>query len=206
MLELIESTWPYRFTFGVSFFLFFGLLDWWRHPADPRRAREYLFLLATGVVAVVYGIVHDHITATISHAYFAVGKELDADPRPFRWAVTVLAMKASFGPGLLAGVALLLVNNPSPRRPQLPYALLARAAAIPLVVAVLGAVLFAPLTGIDPLRLRASAVRVLPAADVEAFLRVNRIHWGSYAGAAAGTVVACVWARRRRVRLPPPVV
>ena len=37
------------------------------------------------------GLVHDHITATISPEYFLQGKELVTDPRPFRWAVSLLA-------------------------------------------------------------------------------------------------------------------
>ena len=79
-----------------------------RHEDNLTRAREYAFLLYAMVVAAAYAIAHDHVTATISPEYYLYGKGLAQDPRAFRWAVTLLAVRAGLAPGLLGGTALLL--------------------------------------------------------------------------------------------------
>ena len=76
------------------------------------RAKEYAFLLYAMLVAAAYAVAHDHLTATISPEYFLYGKGLAQDPRPFRWAITPLAVRASLAVGLFGGAALLLANNP----------------------------------------------------------------------------------------------
>src|SRR5437588_1818678 len=81
----------YRVPLGFAFFLVLGVHDWLAHRESPKRAKEYLYLLYGMTLAIIYGVAHDHVTATISPYYFLVGKELELDPRPFRWAVTVLA-------------------------------------------------------------------------------------------------------------------
>src|SRR5207248_2159371 len=63
-LEALSATYPYRVLAGAIFFLTLGVIDRVRHPEDPRRAKEYLFLLFAMTAAILYGIAHDHVTAT----------------------------------------------------------------------------------------------------------------------------------------------
>ena len=105
------------------------------HPENPTRVREYGFLFSAMGLAVIYGFVHDHITASVSPEYFLHAKGLADSPHPFRWAVTVLAAKATYGPGALCGAVLLIANNPKPDRPQLSYAELFRICSVILASA-----------------------------------------------------------------------
>jgi hypothetical protein len=158
------------------------------------------------LAAVAYGVVHDHLTATISRQYFLYGKGLAGDTRPFRWAVTVLAARASFGVGLLAGVVLLVANNPRPERtpPPLPYRALMKLSLVPLAFAGLTALVAGAVNLIAHVG-SAQASELLPVSEsvpqrVQAFTVVWAIHAGSYAGAQCGTIVTAllVVARRRK--------
>jgi hypothetical protein len=164
------------------------------------RAKEYAFLLYAMLLATVYAVAHDHVTATISPEYFLYGKGLAEAPQPFRWAVTLLAIGAGLAPGLLAGAALLLANNP--RRighpPQLAYRALVRLSLLPVaaagVLAVVGGVVNAYLQiGTT----RAVALGVVPER-VWRFVIVWAIHVGSYAGALLGCIAAAVLVVRLR--------
>ena len=203
-----EATYPYRVLAGTIFFLVLGVYDLRKHPENPRRAKEYLFLFVAMVLAVVYGVVHDQITATISPEYFIFGKLLDFDPPPFRWAVARLAAKASYGVGLLAGAFLLIANNPSKKRQQLPYRELLRLVLLPLGAAALGAAIGGLLYSFDLFHQRPRVSYFVDKPDIPRFLIVWGIHTGSYVGGGAGTLAAVVvvLARRRRRRIPEPVV
>jgi len=173
------------------------------------KASEYAFLLYAVVVAAAYGIAHDQVTATISPEYFLLGKGLASHPEPFRLAVTLLAVRASCGTGLLAGAALLVANDPRRRgKPwHLPYAALVKLSLIPLALAAVAAIVAgianaSALVGSDT----AAALGVAPTR-VRPFVIVWAIHAGSYAGALLGTAVsvAVVVARRRAgIRDPSP--
>jgi hypothetical protein len=195
-----DESFAWRLGLAVALFATLGVRDRLRHPEDPRRAKEYLFLAFAGALAVAYGVAHDHVTATISREYFWRAKGLVYDPRPFRRAVTVLAARASLGPGLLAGAALLLANNPAPARPSLGYPALARLALVPLAAAAGGAALGSALFAADVFELREAAVDFAGNPGATRFLVVWGIHAGSYAGAAIGTAAAVVLVRKRRRR------
>jgi hypothetical protein len=155
-----------------------------RRPRDPRRAKEYAFLLLTTVAATLYAVAHDEVTVTISPEYFLVGKGLADDPRPLRVAVTLLAIRSSWWVGLAGGAVLLLANNPrAGGPPQLPYGLLVRAAlTAPTCAAVVACVL--------------GLLTYAMAADALAAVRM--VHLGSYSGGAVGTVLAVAQVLRRR--------
>jgi hypothetical protein len=197
-VELFERTYPWRFAIGVTFFLVLGVQDWIRHREDPKRAKEYLFLLYAALVAIIYGVIHDEVTATISREYFIYGKQLDFDPPPFRVAVAILATRASYGVGLVAGALLLIANNPSPTRPKLGYRELMRLALLPLALAASGAVVGGALYAFDAFHLHARALELVPEHSVARFLVVWGVHTGSYAGAALGAIVSIVLVRLRR--------
>jgi hypothetical protein len=207
VLEAWNALMPYRLLFGLAFFVVLGVRDWRRNPADPRRAKEYLFLAFAALVAGAYGVAHDHVTATISRDYFLEAKDLKHDPLPFRLAVTWLAFRASYWVGLLAGAALLIANNPSPRRAQLPYRELARLCLLPLATAAVAAAVGGALFGLDVFSLREATRDYVASSGATRFLVVWGIHAGSYAGGAAGVVAAVVLAMRSRARgARPPAI
>jgi hypothetical protein len=187
---------------GAAILAAMALLDYWRHPDNPTRLKEYAFLLYATLVAVAYAIAHDHATATISPEYFLRWKGLADDPRPFRWAVTVLAVRASVATGLAAGTVLLVANNSLPGRklPRLSYGELARLSLVPLASAALLAVAW----GVINARLRigaATASGYVATERVRAFVTVWAVHAGSYAGALVGIVLGgFMVAVRRRER------
>jgi hypothetical protein len=159
-----------------------------RHPQNPTRAKEYAFLVYTTLAAILYGIVHDQVTATLSPEYFVLGKGLYVDPVPFRWAVAKLAARASFGMGLLTGASLLVANQ-SRRSRRLGYRDLIFASLIPLASALAGAVVFGAINAF--LELGATTAREFVGDDrVRAFVIVWAVHAGSYAGALIGVVAA----------------
>jgi hypothetical protein len=200
--DAYEATFPYRLAFAVAFFAVLGLIDYLRHPQDPRRAKEYLFLAFAMLAAVAYGIAHDHVTATISRPYFLKGKGLVDDPRPYRLAVTILAVKATYWVGLLVGVALLFANNASAQRAQLPYRDLCRVAVLVLATAALTAILLGTAFGVAaaldvPSMRQVTNEFVRPEGAVR-FAIVWGAHMGSYAGGAVGAIGAVIHVRRRR--------
>ena len=208
MLETYESTLAVRVTLALVFFGALLAYDLFRHGRASPRLREYSVLLLAMCIAVAYGVGHDHITATISPAYFLIGKGLADDPRPFRWAVTVLGIHATYGIGLLAGALLLIANNPSPKRPQLPYRHLIRLCFLPLALAVLFAALGGLVFAIEAFGLRRAAIELVGGADATRFAVTWGMHCGSYAGGTLGAIlaIALVIRSRRRDFTRPPVV
>ena len=200
MLEDYDNTLPYRLAFAALFFLSMGMWDWIKHPENPTRVREYGFLVAAMSLWVAYGVLHDHLTATISPEYFLNAKGLAQSSYPFRLAVTLLAAKATYGPGALMGALLLIANNPKPGLPQLEYRELFRICSVCLAVAGLSAVLLGivssfvgPYTDLRDLA-AAHGARDRPAQ----FMLVWGIHFGSYTGALLSTVWGTVQVVRRR--------
>ena len=200
MLEAYESTLAVRVVLALVFFGALLAYDLFRHGTDSARLREYGFLLLAMLFAVAYGVGLDHTTATISPAYFLIGKGLADDPRPFRWAVTLLAIRATYGIGLLAGAFLLIANNPSPRRPQLPYRKLIQMCFLPLCLAMLFAAIGGLVFANGALALRATAVELAGEADATRFAVTWGIHCGSYAGGVFGTILAIALVIRGRRR------
>ena len=168
-----------------------------RKQRKSARLREYAFLAFCALVAIGYAELHDQITVRISPGYFVVAK--GARPARLYSDVALLALKASYGPGLIAGALLLIVNNPSKRREQLSYAKLGRLVALPLIAAGLCAVAggfvgrYAPPADFVEL----SSANFQPDYR-QAFHVVAGIHWGSYVGLCAGTVAAVAVAWRSR--------
>ena len=197
MIEWLEATYGYRLAIGLTFFAVLLVHDLVRNRENPRRAKEYLFLAFTAAVAVLYAEVHDQITVTISPGYFVKAKGVRG--AFLRSDTAALALKAAYGPGLIAGALLLIANNPSKRLEQLPYARLVRLVLVPLASAVVCAVAggfvgrFAP-----PSEILDDARATFQPGYVEKFLIVWGVHWGSYVGLALGTLVAIVLVRRSR--------
>lgn len=206
----LEASYPYRLVLGLAFFLVLGLVDWRRHPEDPRRAKEYLFLVYAALAAIVYAVLHDQITVSLSPEYFLLGKGLVHDhrnlgdeahrvPWHLRLDVAVLAVHASYGVGALAGAALLIANNPSKTRAQVPYRPLLRLALLPLACAAVAAVVGGVVNRtLDPMDLAHDLRGEVKYEAVRPFVLVQGVHAGSYAGAVLGSIAAVVLVRRRR--------
>jgi hypothetical protein len=197
LFDLYQAAYPYRLVFGLLFFATLGTIDLVRHPENPRRAKEYAFLLFSTALAVAYGTVHDQVTVTISPEYFLNGKEIRTEGRPLRVAVAILAVQATYWVGLLSGAALLIANNPA-ARPQLPYRALARICAIPLICAAAGAALGSAVFALDPFGAGPVACELGGESGPLRFLVVWGIHAGSYLGGLAGAIAAVVAVRRAR--------
>ncbi len=170
------------------------------------RAKECAFLAYAVLAAAAYAVVHDHVTATISPEYFLYGKGLAQDPRPFRWAVTLLAVRASLAAGLLCGTVLLVANNTrrSGHPPPLDYRALAKLSLIPLAAAGLGAAVL----GVINARMQLGTAEALALGVVHyrvwRFVIVWAVHVGSYAGALVGSVATAILVAVRRWKTFPP--
>jgi hypothetical protein len=201
-MELLQSTWPWRVGIGLGLLAVFAVVDLVRHPRNPTRIKEYGFLFAVTGATMAYGLLHDLFTYSISPEYFAVGKGLGAGADSFFPEVAALALKASWSAGLFIGLTLLIANNPSKRRPQLPYCRLARAVAVPLIAALVAATIVGLSVRTTSDRL-SMLLRIddLGLSDQAAFVTVWCIHLGTYAGALVGVFGAAVLVRCERRRL-----
>jgi len=198
MMDAYDKALPYRLVFGLCFFAAMAAWAYSREGWESKRLSEYAFLLAAMFASIAYAVAHDQLTATISSEYFLIAKGLQQDPRPYRLAVAILAVKGSYWVGLVIGTALLVANNPSQRIPQLPYATLARLAALPLSAAAVAASFVGPLFTLLDFGQRSTAVAVAGQEGAHRFLLVWGIHAGSYLGALLGGTAAVVLAIRRR--------
>jgi MFS family permease len=199
-----------RVAIGFAFFLTLALVDLRRNGRRATRWREYAFLVACVAAALIYGVLNDQITTTISWEYFAYGKGVaenvpaaePANSARFRLEVAKIGMKATWTAGLVFGVALLLANNPRrDGRPRLrnrellkylPLILLITAAvAASLGVAgYLGAFTHFNQDFREMLRLNQWRPR--------RFMAVYGIHLGGYVGGVIGTAVAVLRVARSR--------
>jgi len=201
-----------RIAVGVAIFATLAIVDFHRQGRAATRWREYLFLLAAVVVALLYGVVNDQLTSRISWEYYYYGKGLEQalgdrtppDAGRLHWEAVKVGLKATWSVGLLIGVACLLANNPRPDRRRLSNAqLLAR---MPLVS--LSAATCALVLGYVGYRGGLAAVSDDFAYMVRRnefrpyrFMAVYGIHLGGYVGGLAGTglaVISILHARRRR--------
>ena len=202
-----------RIGLGAAVLLALALADLHRNRSRATRWREYTFLLACVVAALVYGVVNDQITTTISWEYFAYGKfpenalpvgEPPNSPR-FRWEAAKVGMKATWTAGLIVGVALLIANNPRrDGRPRLAYRRLL--GLVPLVFLVTAATAacfgvagyfgaFLPLSG---------DFREMVEEDQwrpRRFMAVYGVHLGGYVGGLIATVLAVARVALERRRL-----
>lgn len=204
-----------RIATGASVLLVLAVADLRRRGRAATRWREYAFLLGVVATAIAYAILNDQVTCAISWEYFynhddsvaqAIGPlafDQSPDPWSVRLAAVRMAAKGAWTAGLGIGVVLLIANNPSKRRPQLPqlpYRRLYRLAMIPLI----GAILLSALMGtagylglFAPLFEEMLRFNVFRPAR---FMAVFGAHLGVYAGGILGTVWAVIALRRQRAK------
>jgi hypothetical protein len=177
-----------------------AFVDRRRHRERATKWREYGFLLLAGLIGGLVGIAIDQATATISPAYFVVGKGIPRDAF-FRLQVAAYGFQVGLVAGMVIGGVFLIANNPRPGRPSLAAVRLLSNALIPFGVAVMAAPLGGMIAGShDPLGLR-TQLDFLTAEQAAGFIKVWGLHLGLYVGAAVGTALAVV--RIRWLRLNP---
>lgn len=185
----------YRLIFGLVFFLIMGIRDYLKNPQDPKRAKEYLFITLTTILAICFAILHDFITFNISKEYFSIAKEL-GDTVKFYPDILVLAITASYWVGIIIGVVFVVSNNPSKTLPQISYGNLAKVSFIPFTTAILTACLAFALSKIIAPIFSKNGIHII--YDPAAFESVAFIHWGTYIGALLGLIVSVFIIRKKR--------
>jgi hypothetical protein len=200
-----------RVAIGCSIFAALAAIDLARHGRSATRWREYVFLLLGVALAMTYGAINDAIASRISWEYFYYGKglsdrlgpQIPPDATALRNAAIGIGLRATWSAGLIAGVALLIANNPRPGNSRLAYGTLSRLLLLILACAALCAALGAvagragALTGTDP-DIAAMARENLFRPD--RFLTVYGMNLGGYAGGILATASAVTWISRKRKR------
>jgi len=199
-----------RIAIGVAILLALAAVDIYRNGRRATRWREYAFLLLCVAAAIAYGIVNDQITSRLSWEYFYYGKELQPilgprippDASALHWQAVRIGTEATWAAGLIAGVAILLANNPRADRPQLSYRrLIARLPLLILIVAA-GAVLLGIAGRFFLLNWISRDFRDLARYNLwrpRRFMAVYGIHLGGYVGGLWG-IIWCVWSIKRQRR------
>lgn len=156
------------------------------------------------VAAVVYGVVHDQVTARLCVEYFTIGHPpifptTDPTLLGLGWGVI-----ATWWVGLILGVPLALCSRVGPW-PKLTAAQLVR----PLIIMLTVVAVLAVIAGVvGNVAASSKAVRLLeplasrvPKDRHVAFLTNLWAHSASYLAGALGGIVLCVYALVRRGRL-----
>jgi hypothetical protein len=198
-----------RIAGGVIIFAILAVMDLRRRGSEATRWREYLFLLLCVGVAILYGVVNDQITSTISWEYFYYGKELDRvlgpdtppDPLRLHLQAAMVGIKATWSAGLIVGVALLLANNPRRDRPQLSYRMLARVLVMIFTITACGGIVggllgyFGGLTGASADFVEMTRTNIFRPRR---FIATWGVHLGGYVGGLIGVIAGVTYILRRR--------
>jgi hypothetical protein len=201
-----------RVAVGVSVLAALAFVDWRRNGPRATRWREYSFLLACVAIALLYGVINDQVTTSVSWEYFAFGKgiaeKVPANEPPnsprFRWEAAKIGMQATWSAGLIIGVALLIANNPRKTRPRLPTATLLTFVPLVLGIAIVTSAALAIAGYFGAFTPFSADFRQMLARDEmrpRRFMAVFGEHLGGYVGGVLGTVVAVVKVIRARRRL-----
>jgi hypothetical protein len=200
-----------RIGLGAAFFITLTLWELAKKGRQARRWREYLFLLTAVGAAMLYGVINDQITVTISWEYFYYGKGLsavlgpDTPPAaiPLRWEAAKVGMKATWTAGLIIGASILMANSIRKKLPRLDERELYRLLLLVLMPTVAAAVA-GWVAGRLGLLVRLGGFREMVAMHMfrpVQFMSVWGIHLGGYIGGAVGALLAAwltMWERRRR--------
>jgi hypothetical protein len=201
-----------RISVGAAILLMLALLDLRRNGvAKATRWREYAFLILCVCFAMMYGIINDLITSTISWEYFYYGKELEQklgpttppDPFALHVAAMLVGMKATWTAGLLIGAVLLIANNPRRNRPQAPYRALIRMLGVIAGITIPCAIVLGILGSRGALNWISSDFADLFRTNLmrpARFVGVFGIHLGGYAGGLIGLIVSVITLIRIRAR------
>lgn len=199
-----------RIGLGVAIFACLAIVDIRRNGREARRWREYLLLIGCVGVALLYGIINDQLTVTISPEYFLYGKgvaeSLGTDTpseAAMRWEAVKVGMKATWSAGLIIGVVLLFANNPKKDLPPLPFGKVYRLLPLMLIVPAVCATILGVIGYLGGLTWLSDDFPMLLRDNLwrpYRFMAVYGMHLGGYIGGALAAVIAAVLIRRARKR------
>lgn len=178
-----------------------GLQAYW--PKEPTVLKALKIIAMCVLAAVIYGVLHDQVTARVCVEYFTIGH-----PPVFRTqSPTLLALGwgviATWWVGLPLGMILAVCARKG-SLPRLNARELLRPVAIMLCVLGVTAFVFGVvgylLAMTDSVRLFGSLASAVPIEKHDAFIADLWAHNCSYFGGVVGTIALCVHVRRRRRR------
>ncbi len=192
-----------RISLGASIFTILAIADFTKHGRAASRWKEYAFLLCACFVAMLYGAINDQVTSRISWEYFYYGKELSQilgdrippDPAALHWEAAKVGIKATWSMGLIAGVAMLVANNPRKQKPQLSYPQLISLLPMILLITSFCAIIGGLLGYYGCLTWMQTDFREMTQTNLwhpRRFIATWSIHLGGYVGGLLGTGLA-VW-------------
>jgi hypothetical protein len=198
-----------RIIIGAAILLALAMLDLVRNRSRATRWREYLFLVACTVAAMIYGIINDQITSRISWEYFyyakgldqALGTNIPPDAAQLHWRAIMVGLQATWWVGLLVGALLLIANNPWRDVPRLSYAALFKMLAILFAITLVSAGVLGCagyLGWLNDLTADTHEWAEFDLIRTKPFFCVWGIHLGGYFGGLLGTIVAVLLITRAR--------
>ena len=177
--------------------------SWFSFQAfSDRKILEVLKILLLAVsAAMVYGTVHDQITARVCVEYFTIAHPWIFPTESPTWLGLVWGIIATWWVGLILGIPAAWLARVG-KTPRLDAEDLIR----PLAVLLGATGLFAILAGVVSYGLARAGLIASPqslnyqivAEHHAAFLAVAASHLASYGGGFVGGIVLCVWIRRQR--------
>ncbi len=174
-----------------------------------RCATLLMWICITVICSVLYGIINDQITATISPEYYSVYKHRQFSPAlemfglmdaPMRVQAVVIGTLATWWYGLFLGIMLgisSMVGRYAPLTTLQYIRIVGAVMAFTLVVSVifgLTAYIVEPL--VNPTA--ASRPFLTGIADIRSAYSVGNWHNGSYLAALIATFIASFWAQKKR--------
>jgi len=164
-----------RISFLIHLFFFVAIVEYLIFRKKATRWKEYSFLLFSGIVGALVGMINDSITLNISPDYFVIGKGIIRD-HDFYKNVLLLGSTAGFASGAFSSSYMILIRN--------------------MIKPIVCSVLFGIIGGVFVNTL-GLFVSFGDAADFR-FLVVAGIHWGLYIGLVIGVLWGVLSIRRNR--------
>lgn len=194
----------YPFNFGVRVLALIVLMsiaviiDLARHGRKAAKYLEYAFVLLTGMIAALAGVLNDLVTSQISPEYFIYGKGLAAGGA-LRLQAAYYGLQAGFAAGVVGGAICLFATVENNNR--FPFGEFVWQLWMPLASAVACAFLFPIVAGkLDPLRFAENLTPLLSPLQITRFRLVWWIHTGLYAGMIIGLGAMIIRRRRAQTR------
>jgi hypothetical protein len=163
-------------------------IDRIRTGQKATKWKEYGFVVLSGVIGALVGVLNDLVTSSISPEYFVVGKGLDPGAG-LTVRAGLLGMKAGFSAGAIAGAVCLYAGTGGRTFPPLAGRSLLGLVWRPVALATTGAVILAlTCRRLDPFGFAILLDETLDSHRMQRFLTVWWIHSGLYLGLLLGVV------------------
>lgn len=194
---------PFLYRLIILFVLFaiVALIEKFKNKQATYKWKEYLFLFICGISGAIFGALTDSITSKISPEYFIYGKNI-----PYNQDFVVNILKLGAQAGFLGGVCVsffyLTANNPRKDIAKLPYKKIAKLLSLPVIAAILAAILFGFLSKTVPADYYPKEISaILQDKALKSFFTVWCIHSGIYFGALVTSLFVFLYIRKLRFRL-----